>query len=204
MKKEKLTFNQSNFNDEIESYSILIPLMNEVLKAYGKMELPPLVNNQLTELVLNPQAVIYDIMTQGHPIELHGFKINRNTAFDLLEKPEGYEELITAIDALKAQQNYDWHLRNTVIEANVVVLQSALIESITERHTVYAKNENHLKAFNFAEAVVDAARLHFGEGAIDIPDTVSSLIEKMQPNYTNQQQYYRLKYSKIAAFKDPQ
>ncbi len=204
MTKQTLKFKENDFNDEVESYSILLPLVGNLIAAYNSMQLPELVNNDVSELLSNPQAFIYDKMTMGDQIELHGFKIDRNKAFDLLEKPDGHDNLVNAIDSIKAQPNYVWHLSNYDLVNGEAVLKPALIAQIRERHTLYATNAEHLKAFNFAQAVISAAAEYFGDGAIDIPSIVQKFVEPQPSNFQAVGvRPYQLRFEEIATFRDP-
>ena len=202
MKNVRLSFKEKRFNEEVEEHCLLIPIFKEVLNSYNSMGLPLLSDNEFKELFRQPQAVIFDKMTEGKPTDLGGFKIARNKAFELLDKPAGYELLITKIEAANSQLNYGWHLANTELKDGDVVLKATLLEKLKERHTIYATNEHHLKAHNFAKAVIDSAIEQFGDGNVDISSLVAKFINPSGPNgFSNQP--YTINFENVNTYKDP-
>ena len=202
MKKTKLSFRDSRFNEEIERYNLLIPLLNEVLATYNETSLPALTNIEFKGLFSEQQAIIFDKMNMDKPFEVNGFKVDKEKAFELLSKPFGYEKLVSSIEAVKSQDNYAWHLANVDLVSREIVLKPHLCESAKEMCTIYATTEDHLKAFKFAEDVVNSAKLHFGDGEIDIPSLVEKFISS-KGSFVTVKQPYSLKYEEIASYKDP-
>ena len=202
MKKVKLSFREKQFNEEMETHSLLIPIFKEVLEAYNSMSLPALSDNEFKELFRQPQAVIYDKMTMSKPIEVEGIKIAKNKAFDLFEKPTGFENLIGKINAVNSQQNSGWHLANTNLKDGDVVLNSTVHEKLTERHTVYATNEHHLKAYNFAKGVIDSAIEQFGDANVDIVTLVSKFINPSGGTGYGTNVPYSINYDNVITFRN--
>ena len=163
MKKVQVSFKQREFDAEVESYSILLPLFNQVLNDYKEMGLPQLTLSDFRALLNNPDSLIFEKMTQGQPMEVNGFKIAPEKAFNMLEKPNGYEQLVSAISAVNKEINSNWHLQNVVIENGEIVLNPAFLEKIKGRHTVYVTSEQQLKAYQFTESVKEAAKECFGD-----------------------------------------
>ncbi len=201
MKKVKLSFKQKEFNQDIESHSILLPFFNEVFQSYQAMKLPELTLNEFRELINKPEAVVFEKMTQGKVMEMNGFKIASEKAFNMIEKPEGYEKLIASINAVKAGLNFDWFLNNVSIENGEVILNSELINQITERNTVYARTEQQLKAYEFTKTVIEKAVECFGDGTQDISFLLAGFIYPLNHAALNRE--YRMNFEKILAFLEP-
>lgn len=164
MEKVKLGFKQNDFDTEIESYSALLPLFNEVFNAYKTTGLPELSFTEFKQLFTTLKSLIFHKMTDGNGMEMGGFKMNPETAFDIVQKPEGYQELLTAIEKAKDEQHYAYHLSNCEMTGNEIVLVASLFEKVTEKNTIYARTDKQLKAYEFTKAVIDKAAECFDEG----------------------------------------
>lgn len=169
MKKVLMFTDQDRLEGKIGSCEIYLSLFNDVLKGYLKLNFGPIDFLEFRELVADPECFIFDKMTGGEKIEIAGLKISKHKAIDLLEKPEGYEELIKSIEILKGANGFTFQQLNIHdLVKNEIVLSKDYIDNAKESANVYATNEKELALFEFLNRVMKDAVETFGEGSISI------------------------------------
>ncbi len=196
MEKVFLNFNEDEYNLRIESYSPYLNSMNEILNMYDALKLPTLNAQEFIELIHNTNSVFYDKMSDNKPVVIGGFTLNKAKAFELFDKPNGYEAIVKAIDNYKKMLSWNGYLSKINIEANKVIISSSVLESEKEAATVFATNEEQLKAFRYAEALIKLTEETFGKPNQDISATVNSLIT-FSKNYNSPGGEYKINYKNI-------
>lgn len=178
MKPVLMFTEQDRLDRGIENHKIYFTPLNDVLNAYQKLQLGQIDYNDFKQLVADPECFIFDKMTGGEKMEINGFKVSKHKALDLLEKPEGYQNLIAAIEVLKVANGFTLQELNIhdLVE-NQIVLSQAFIDKQTEAAKVYATNEKELKLFEFLNRVMKDAVKTFGEGGIDINKLMSECVK---------------------------
>lgn len=169
MKPVLMFTDQDRLDMTIRTSDIYLSKFNDVFKAYQTLQLGQIDYNEFRQLVSDPECFIFDKMTGGEKMEINGLKISKHKAIDLLEKPEGYSNLIDSIKILKEANGFTLQQFNIhdIVE-NEIVLSHAYINKSKESANVYATNEKELALFEFLGRVMKDAVATFGEGGISI------------------------------------
>lgn len=107
--------------------------------------------NDLQPLFANPKNYITEKLLTGENVEIGGLKLSKEKLFDLIEKPAGTNDLIERIlEAERNQQNREYHIAKigcfSVVE-NVVTVNAAHLEHITNSNSLFIENENQKQGF---------------------------------------------------------
>lgn len=176
MKNVFLNFNEDQYNERIESFLLYLNKLNEILEAYNLMNLPSINSKEFMELIRNTDSLFYDKMSDNSPVVIGGFTLNKTKAFEMFNKPAGYEAIVKLIENYKKIQGWNGYLQHINIEENKIVISNEVLETEKEAATVYATNEAQLKAYQYAEKIIKLTEESFGEPRQDIAKKVNELI----------------------------
>ena len=201
MKKE-IYFNETGFNQHIESESAFLCDFNSLLSAYNEMALPELTESEFLLLFSNDNSVMIDKITGGIDLMVGPFKVAKEKVLDTIEKPGGYNNFISLLNEMKQKSNHEYYLSTIALTAGEIVLNPTVINKIKEQYKFYATTDNQLKAYEFAKAVLEKSNEIFGEGKIHISDTLSALIDSTNFNHSVNRNSF-LNYRGILAYGEP-
>ncbi|MEJ7823390.1 MAG: hypothetical protein WKF85_13790, partial [Chitinophagaceae bacterium] len=171
-----LNFDEDQYNQRISDYSLYLNKLNEILDVYNSMNLPSINSKEFMELIRNTDSLFYDKMSDNSPVVIGGFTLNKTKAFEMFNKPPGYEAIVKLIENYKKIQGWNGNLQHINIEENKVVISNKVLETEKEAATVYATNEEQLKAYKYAEKIIKLTEETFGKPQQDIAAKVNELI----------------------------
>ena len=150
--------------DGLERLQKWIPEFNEVLEAYKVLGLEDLSSAEFQPLLQSPKFVVFDKMTGGQPVSIAGLKVNKAKAMDILDKPDGYDELLELIEKYKVEKSQFVNQASLVeiVDGAVVPKQSA-IDKAEEDAKRYAETSAQLKRLAFGQAVIAALQEIYGD-----------------------------------------
>ncbi|TDE01519.1 hypothetical protein [Flavobacterium sandaracinum] len=108
-------------------------------------------NTDLETLFENPKAYVTDKLTAGEDMKVGGLTLNKEKLFELIEKPEGTNEIIA--DIVKDQQDrskrefYHWSVKRFEIIKGSVTITTETIDHINNRLSLFIDSENQQTAF---------------------------------------------------------
>lgn len=115
--------------------------------------------NDLQIIFENPKAYIVDMLTKGEKLTLQGVNIEKEKIFDLIEKPNGTEEVIKELleDINNERFQYDTisQAYNYIIVKNVVMYSDEFLKRIERENSVYIENKNQQKGFELLSKIVN-------------------------------------------------
>lgn len=165
MKKVLLTTDQRKLKENLDRLSTTLEDYNTILSAYNSMELPGLTKDDFISLVNDPSSFMLKKITGGVDLTLGGLKVHQSKAFDILEKPNGYDALVSIIDAGKKNTDFQRNLFAIDLIENEIVLAQSVIDNETESAKVYATSDEGIRIAEFIRGVVDKYNSTFGENA---------------------------------------
>lgn len=145
--------------------------------------------NEIVELFENPKAFTTDKLTKGQKMQIGELKLNKEKLFDLLEKPEGLQEVIQQItNSKKTESPEHWHLTYlncfNVENGNIVTNPNYLSE-LEISYSIYAENENQLQGF---EKLTQIAKLVnevnvLSNGRLSIDEQLGEILERSENEF---------------------
>lgn len=172
-----LFFDESGFNYKKQAIEEkFIPAVQSVVEAYNDLEFEewegstkrPLLPGELSRLFREPVDFIFDKMTRGEAVAIGGVKVNKAKAIDILERPAGYNNLLSTIERCISSLRHDVdNITVTVPEVsdwfeladdNTVTLIKARLDEISEQYKRYAKEDRAKRMLAFANGVAQAAK----------------------------------------------
>ncbi len=144
--------------------------IQDIVNDYLGLNIGSLGASNLQPLFSNPVELIFDKMTAGN-LTLNGFKVSKQKAMELIEKPDGYSELLNKISTTMSyfkDRRIDLaglgltattiDKMFSLIENDVVVVNETLLEAMQARCKKYAKSETAKKMLLFANFVIEKCK----------------------------------------------
>lgn len=111
-----------------------------------------LLENDLIPLFENPKSFITDKLTKNETLKVGNLTLNKEKLFDLIEKPDGTNELINSIIIDKQSANINqqciWLANRFLINGKKVVINPLTVDEITNRHSLFIESENQQNGYN--------------------------------------------------------
>lgn len=108
--------------------------------------------NDLEVLFSNPKAYITDKLTDGKDFRLGGLNINKEKAFDLIEKPAGTNELIEKIEIDKQKEDTNlhiiWKANHFKVVNNVVSVADSILQRYEAMFSLYIESQEQQNGLN--------------------------------------------------------
>ncbi|WP_395078122.1 hypothetical protein [Flavobacterium sp.] len=142
--------------------------------------------NEIVELFENPKAFTTDKLTKGEKMQVGGLKLNKEKLFDLIEKPDGLQEVIAEI--LLANNDgspLHWHLKHLnsfFVENGIVVTNPEYLQDLEREYSIFATTENQVKGF---EKLTQIAKLVnevnvLAHGRLSIDERLGEILERTE------------------------
>jgi hypothetical protein len=143
---------------DIRFYEPKQKYFQEYIDKYSLLGLKPLETKDLNELFENPKAFLTKQITHGESLNIGGLKMNPEKLFEIIEKPEGTEELIKEI--ISDKQNQDiastnhWFTNNFIIaNGNKIEVSPEDTDLIIKRNSIYLENEKQAEAIEIMDLI---------------------------------------------------
>ncbi|TDX84050.1 hypothetical protein [Epilithonimonas xixisoli] len=120
--------------------------------------IPPLETESLSDFFLNPKTFFVLKLTKGETLNVGDLKLSSEKVYDLLDRPEGLDKLVSDIEALQKDRNFmGRHFGDLVkveIKDGTLQYKQSWIDAITEQHSYYIETENQFTAQALANEIV--------------------------------------------------
>lgn len=157
-------FDQKNFDWTIRSLNDTITYAGEVIELYNRLKTPQLKKGEFTRLLFDTDNFLFEKLMGNQPAEFGGMQINKRTFYDqFLTKPEGYSELINAINIFIKRTSFTakryWNNLDvktyflaffSPLDNGNFELKERVIEDERKRNEVYVKSERAKYAYKLA------------------------------------------------------
>ena len=159
-KKVSIYVDQDRIKSLTQPQESRVEYFQELVNMYQVLNTgEPLQKNDLTALINNPKEFIAQRLIKEETLSIGGLKLNFEKMFDIIEKPEGTEELINKIISDSQVRELLINQRNVsyfeIESENTVVLNAEFLDRATEQSTVYLKTENQIKAYEILNILAE-------------------------------------------------
>lgn len=159
-----ISFDQKNFDWTISSLNNTITYTEEVIKLYNRLGVEELKKGEFTRLLFDTENFLFEKIMKDKPAEFAGMRIDKRTFYNqFLIKPEGYSELISAIELFIKRSSFTanryWYNLDvktyllkffSPIDNGNLELKKGVIEDERRRNEVYVKSERAKHAYKLA------------------------------------------------------
>lgn len=120
--------------------------------------IPPLETIDLSDFFLTPKAFFVLKLTKGETLNVGDLKLSSEKVFELLDRPEGLDRLVSDIEALQKDKyfigTYFGNLDKVEIADGILQVKQSWIDTITEKYSYYIETENQFTAQELANEIV--------------------------------------------------
>lgn len=156
-KKILLSKNELKINGEVSQLQSVKIYFQDHLNKVIALGITPS-KDDLNLLFVNPKEYIADRLTRGEQMKVGGLNLNKERLFDLIDKPNGTNDLIDSIQKdithRKTREFYIWKVKNFSVDKNRVIINPEYLESITQRHSLFIETETQKKGFEKVQQIV--------------------------------------------------
>lgn len=158
-KKIEVYFNKDAYEHTLSIYNKRIPFFQNIVDEYNKLG----INNQLKEddlkeLLEDTKSLLATKIMNGQEMTVGGLKISTDAFFDLIEKPENYNQFVTNVvmqtNSQENKENYVWQHHNYIVkEGNKIEIRAGLIDGLKESSTTFIKSKDQQNAYKLLEDI---------------------------------------------------
>lgn len=159
----------STRQDYLASWAAAKSAVQSIVTQYDALGLAALTPSEFPRLFNDTEGLIFDKITGGD-LEMGGITISRNEAIKMVQKPAGYEALLSAIETLgkTALQGYGVFENRVTFQlgsissvflldgTNTVQYSSYVQSAIDKWGKTFASTTNSIAVYNFLQDVVAA------------------------------------------------
>lgn len=168
-----IQFDEAHYNLAVDNYETVVEDIQEVVTAYNLLNFAPLTTQELHKLFTGFEDLMFDKMTEGQPVSIGAFKLNRKKALEILDKPNGYETLAHKVAEVKQRFNerhlvdsnrpFAVHMISFVYEIagdGKLSIKPNFLQALHNRYKILAKSDAAKQVFAFVQAVKKAYEDH--------------------------------------------
>lgn len=211
MKAVLLHFNERKFNEHLSTFEPALNALNLIYNgAFEVLHVTELSQKEFINLVNAPLETLFDILTQGKPVQIAGMELDKVKALELIKKPNGFDEFKSLIIDFRSTPHHAHVFNNIKIENSQVVLTDEFLKQEKRAFEIWASTDDSINAYKFASGIIELANNIFGEDKIDINRLVSNFIESKSynpsfgtVNPTNAKIINRLNHNTISKYGQP-
>ncbi len=165
-------FNEQAFKNDVQANTRAVPYLQNLVEVYNALGLEKLKPKEFSRLLLNTEELIFDKLTGGKEVSIAGIKVHKKKALEILQKPDGYEALLIAVNevletfksgvpgsAIVLNSSSISHRFDVDENANIILKQS-YIDELERGHKRYAKSDKAKKLYEFANAIIKTCEDH--------------------------------------------
>lgn len=157
-KKQLIKRNENNINSEIIALKYVKDYFQKYVDRLTALNFTA-VDKDLELLFNNPKAYITEKLTEGQSVQFGSIKIAKEKIFDLLEKPEGVNAIISDIEKDLADRSISeyciWKVNQFEVKNNEVVLTQETLDFISDKNSWFISSENQKKGFEKLKQIAD-------------------------------------------------
>lgn len=166
--KKQISFDESGFKSDINFIERKVkPVFDGIVTAYNNLGISNgLQPGDLQLMILNPEHFLYDKITNGSQSTIGGIPINKQKAFEIIEKPAGCNEFIELVRTHQEQldnaiahdpRSRPWYNAGTFdIDNGVAVIRPSVFDKVKEHRTFYVNSEKQQNHYDKLEALSKA------------------------------------------------
>lgn len=191
----------------INRLEALLPFYNNALKEYSKLNIDALSPDELPRLFNDTDILIFDKQLADKPMSLGGLSLNKEKAMELVEKPEGFIHLKTAVAVVyertkEFNESSDYRIGSLALDKlqlnskGEFEISFATLTDVKERCSYYASSERSQKLLSLVNAILKETEDPVLQKMILIDgDGLLGLIKKSFPDYNSSHKLEQLKVS---------
>lgn len=154
-KKLKVDFEQKQYDKDLGIFEATKNELQKIINDIKTLNLNINLDNGDLETLINSPKIFFCNKLVDEGIIVNGIKLNKEKIFDLMEIPNGLNNIIENIITLKnavISKIRNLYIENlntnfTITNGKVDISENTLSE-LKELHTIYLENENQIKVFN--------------------------------------------------------
>lgn len=154
-KKLKVDFEQKQYDKDLGIFEATKNELQKIINDIKTLNLNINLDNGDLETLINSPKIFFCNKLVDEGIIINGIKLNKEKIFDLMEIPNGLNNIIENIITLKnavISKIRNLYIENlntnfTITNGKVDISENTLSE-LKELHTIYLENENQIKVFN--------------------------------------------------------
>ena len=154
-KKLKVDFEQKQYDKDLGIFEATKNELQKIINDIKTLNLNINLDNGDLETLINSPKIFFCNKLVDEGIILNRIKLNKEKIFDLMEIPNGLNNIIENIITLKnavISKIRNLYIENlntnfTITNGKVDISENTLSE-LKELHTIYLENENQIKVFN--------------------------------------------------------
>ncbi len=158
-----IEFNEAKFNREISSLNYSRSKIQELIFLYQRLGLIPLAENELPQLLLQTEELIFNKTVQTHPEKFNGY--DHRKMFEMLSQPQEYHQLLSGIKTfISVREKYAQHHHDTVTryleqfiltDTGEVIIDDNRLDEIKRKYEVVISSSMAKTAYEFASVVIN-------------------------------------------------
>lgn len=146
---------EQKIENALQTYYEMKPYFQGIVDLYVKIEsLEALKENDLVELLSTPKLFLAKKIVTD---QIKGLNLDLEKAFDIMQKPDGCEELINHINRFKSQNDqtkfYHRWVEYFTVSNNVVEVKESVAEQIRNQQTLFINNEKQKEAYDLLNTI---------------------------------------------------
>lgn len=151
-KKIAIHFNDDAYEHTLSIYKKRVPFFQSIVDDYNKLGIQnKLQEDDLKGMLEDTKSFLAEKIMNGQEMMVGGLKISNGAFFDLIEKPENYNNFIASVvtqtNSPESKENYVWQHHNYIVkDGNKVEIRVVLIDSLKERSTTFIKSKEQQNA----------------------------------------------------------
>lgn len=157
-KKELIKRNESKISSEIFQLNYVKDYFQKYVDRLTALSFT-VVDKDLELLFNSPKAYITEKLTEGQSVQFGSIKIDKEKIFDLIEKPEGVNSIISDIEKDLVNRSIVegciFKINQFEVKDNEVVLTQETLDFISERNSWFISSENQKKGFEKLKQIAD-------------------------------------------------
>lgn len=154
-KKLKVDFEQKQYDKDLGIFEATKNELQKIINDIKTLNLNINLDNGDLETLIHSPKIFFCNKLVDEGIIINGIKLNKEKIFDLMEIPNGLNNIIENIITLKnavISKIRNLYIENlntnfTITNGKVNISENTLSE-LKELHTIYLENENQIKVFN--------------------------------------------------------
>lgn len=182
-----IQFNESGFRNQVEILERFTTFFESCINDFNQLGFGSFEEDNFSELFLQPKTFLFKALMKDKPSSLGGMPLSKEKLYDIIEKPSGFERLISKIQGLdemvKTIPNYykfkftdslDSFLDYFTFLKGKIKMTNETVQRIKYANEIYVSKESSKKIYTFINKLKDVFNESeiFGPGFL--PPTIRS------------------------------
>jgi len=119
---------------------------------------PELETEDLYDFFINPRSFFVSKLTKGETLKVGDLSLSSEKVFDLLDRPDELDKLVSDIEALKYKQHFQSNcfgqIQNLQLVEGILEVKQSWIDDVTERFSYYIETDNQFAALDLMNEIL--------------------------------------------------